>query len=597
MADRPRYDIVRLSRPHLATLWIVVVFAVIANLYLRQVLQLTPEETFYRQIVIIVALVLLVFVALFVHVILFRKTSIWRDAFRQHASSGLRGEFLQEVWVEINNYPVRYCFYAYVVNVYTVALVTALAIMIPFVVHSVSGLTYLMHVVISVSLLVWPLVTVQYYVLEENQRRVAAVFLQDVGGRIRWSDPRIIPVSIRTKLMISFLTAVVFTAMFVGMTLYQVFLRGEPGIFRQTLSGVLVCVVLYGTALAYLTGRSISRSIRGMEDLLGRGTAVDANGRRAVPTAGTTDELGRFTAELAAFQARFGEFTARFHDRLADQFQRLEAMTTVANKQAADSARYAEEAANQAGRMEEWNHSFQQIHLDTEGVYQNVQKGMGRLEEGREKLHRTLVSVEQIRHEAVQNAQRVMDLSLRMMQIEEVVKIITYVTDQTKILAFNASIETASAGEMGERFGVVAKEIRQLAENIAQSTEQIRTIIDEVRKASHVSVLAAEKELKQIDLGLESGREAQDSFYEIVDVVRETADVLAGITQGLTQLKVVHEQMGGTLRALEGGVHEGLGRNRSLQQDAQALVVLSRDLMEAVDRLEGRGTDRTVRPA
>jgi hypothetical protein len=100
-----------------------------------------------------------------------------------------------------------------------------------------------------------------------------------------------------------------------------------------------------------------------------------------------------------------------------------------------------------------------------------------------------------------QTVEHTLDLGKKSQQIGSILQIIDELSEQTNILSINASIEAAGAGEMGHRFGVVAEEIRKLADRVGGSTKEIRALIDDIRAAVNTTVMATESGAKAVDAG------------------------------------------------------------------------------------------------
>ena len=94
-----------------------------------------------------------------------------------------------------------------------------------------------------------------------------------------------------------------------------------------------------------------------------------------------------------------------------------------------------------------------------------------------------------------------LDLGKKSQQIGGILEIINELAEQTNILAINATIESAGAGDAGKRFSVVADEIRKLADRVGGSTKEIRALIEEIRAAVNTTVMATESGTKAVDLG------------------------------------------------------------------------------------------------
>lgn len=573
----PRADsvtVLRLSRPHVVSVLVGILFSAVAVFYIRLAIDLTPEENAYRRIVMVVVSIVIILLGIFIHLYLFRRLTVWLEAYRHHTSSQLKTGFLQDVWVDINNYPVKFCGYTFGYALYGVVLFTGIFIVVPFVIHSISSIEYLIHLIATVSLIAWPMGTLQFFVLERNQRKVAGIFLAENSARIRLNDPRIIRLSVRTKLLTAFFTTTGMASLFVGATLYYS-LNRSPDEFVFNLLVALVITLGYGSTVALLAARSVTDSIHGIEYSVRSPGSKDQTDWVRIPSGFSTDELGFLYSSLSRFFETFRSSVRDIQRDVRSLQDQAQDMVSNAHRRTAVVAKYQDSVKETSEAIQDLTLSLNQVTGEGEQVSSLIGEGLQAMETGKELLAKTVSTVEQARQEASRNSKRVMDLSLKMMRIEEVIKIINYVTDQTKILAFNASIETAGAGETGERFGVVTKEIRQLAQNIASSTEEIKKIIEDVRQATHGSVLAAEKELKQIEAGLEYGGEADRAFTELLETVRKAGTAMAGVTEKLAQHQAAHAHVWNRLKALDQETRDAQEHHRAVTHSSESVAALS----------------------
>ena len=101
-------------------------------------------------------------------------------------------------------------------------------------------------------------------------------------------------------------------------------------------------------------------------------------------------------------------------------------------------------------------------------------------------------SISGIRRQVDQIVSHMLELGRKSQEIGAVLDIVSELAEQTNILAINATIEAAGAGDAGKRFAVVAEEIRKLADRVGGSTKEVRTLIDDVRSAVNTTVMATE---------------------------------------------------------------------------------------------------------
>lgn len=165
--------------------------------------------------------------------------------------------------------------------------------------------------------------------------------------------------------------------------------------------------------------------------------------------------------------------------------------------------------------------------------------------------------------------------------IGEVLNIIDGIAEQTNLLALNAAIEAARAGEQGRGFAVVADEVRTLASRSRQATEDIHGMIDRLQEQSRDAVSAM--------------KHGQTSAQASVDQIRETGEALESITQAVIDIAEMNSDISRTANAYSSSAEEVVVQMRSLQamvsetqHDADAAEQASRSLYEAVAGLQER---------
>ena len=147
--------------------------------------------------------------------------------------------------------------------------------------------------------------------------------------------------------------------------------------------------------------------------------------------------------------------------------------------------------------------------------------------------------------------------------------IINNVADQTKIIAFNAELEASSSGEAGKNFHIVATEIRRLSDNIIDSIKEIKSVIDEIQKASDTLILDSERGTRQIDAGCESARSLEGGFRSIMDSSRATADSSREIQGFVNQLTSSSEQIFITLKQIAQGIEKFSENTASISMSSE----------------------------
>jgi methyl-accepting chemotaxis protein len=175
-----------------------------------------------------------------------------------------------------------------------------------------------------------------------------------------------------------------------------------------------------------------------------------------------------------------------------------------------------------------------------------------------------------------------LDLGKKSQQIGGILEIINELAEQTNILAINATIEAAGAGENGKRFAVVADEIRKLADRVGGSTKEIRGLIDDIRAAVNTTVMTTEGGTKAVEAGALQFSEVAVAFRQIVSLVSTTTEATREIELSTKQQSTAVSQVNIAVSNVAQAARETEVSSSKTLQTATELTNLSRDLLRLV---------------
>ncbi len=254
--------------------------------------------------------------------------------------------------------------------------------------------------------------------------------------------------------------------------------------------------------------------------------------------------------------------TAQAQSREAVGVTRAMEDMTVSVRQVADSANQSAKAAHQ--------------------VLQAASKG-------EQAVRNSLAGMQQIRGEVQTISKKIKALGDRSLEISEIVDTIQDMAAQTHLLALNASIEAAGAGDAGLRFSVVADEVRKLAERATQATRDIAALIKNVQMDTQEAVVAMEEGTKEVESGYQVSLKAEEALQEIAQISQASAELAADISQASQKQVRGAEMTAGavhTIAVAAAQTEEGVlqsGRN------VEELARLAEDLTAKLSRFKLAG--------
>lgn len=187
-----------------------------------------------------------------------------------------------------------------------------------------------------------------------------------------------------------------------------------------------------------------------------------------------------------------------------------------------------------------------------------------------------------IKKQVDQIVNHMLDLGRKSQQASGILDIINELAEQTNILAINATIEAAGAGESGRRFAIVADEIRKLADRVGGSSKEIRDVIEEIRSAVNTTVMATESGSKATERGTVQFSEVSQSFRKIAEMVETTTEAAREIELSTKQQSSAVGQVDAAVRDVSQASKETETSTRQTQQTASELAKLSHDLAALV---------------
>ncbi len=270
-------------------------------------------------------------------------------------------------------------------------------------------------------------------------------------------------------------------------------------------------------------------------------------------------------------------------------------LQTAANQQAVGAKQQSTAMSEITTTISELLATSRQISESAQRVSQIAEQTANAARSGDGTVEKGLDAVAAIRRQVDVIVGHMLELGKKSQQIGSVLDIVVELAEQTNILAINATIEAAGAGDAGKRFAIVADEIRKLADRVGGSSKEIRGLIEDMRSAVNTTIMTTETGSKAVDAGTRQFADVASSFKQISGSVSITTEAAREITLSTKQQATAVEQINVAVTNVAQGSRETEASTGQTLQTALQLTKLSRELLQLVQprRVVYSARDRT----
>ena len=342
---------------------------------------------------------------------------------------------------------------------------------------------------------------------------------------------------------------------------------------------VLVLATAILTGIGFAIRRSLLNQLGSEPDNLVEVTRRIAQGDLSSPIRaefGGADSVMASTREMQEqLRNMFGEISKGARQLAAG----AQDMRALADESAHRATAQNDAAATIAAAVEELTVSVSHINDNTHQAQKQAVDARKMAEDGNAIIRQSLDEVGRIEASVTETSNVIANLEQESANISAIVKVIREIADQTNLLALNAAIEAARAGEQGRGFAVVADEVRKLAERTGHSTQEISQLIDRIQQGTHRAAESMAGGMKRVQSGVDLSSRAGGAIAGISSSVAKASDQVSDISSALSEQTAASTDIARNIEVIAGmsqenSVSAGKVTDASVQMSALAEVLL-----------------------
>lgn len=338
--------------------------------------------------------------------------------------------------------------------------------------------------------------------------------------------------------------------------------------------GIVLLLIIYLYASFYL-------SLRTSIDRLLDATSKMSEGDMTVQmTVATKDELGHLTEQFNLTAKRMRELIKEVHSTSDSVYQQSQEVSQITGVTSNAINQQMEETEQAASAMTEMSSNFSEVSEFSAQAENAAQEASSEANRGRDQVHKTLLNINNLAGE-IQSSSTVIDqLAKDSANISQVLVQIKGIAEQTNLLALNAAIEAARAGEHGRGFAVVADEVRSLSGRTHESTVEIEEMVDKIQQGVGNAVSAMSNSHQMAEGTVIESKEVEEALEAIHDKVSSIAEMNTHIAEAVKQQAATAEDIDRNIVGISRVAEDNVGNAAETTRASEEMASKANQLRE-----------------
>lgn len=371
----------------------------------------------------------------------------------------------------------------------------------------------------------------------------------------------------------------------VGSGIYLTNLENEFAHLRNVIAVFCLVSIVLVVVLVYVIGGSIVKPVQEVSERMKDISQGEGDLTRSLPETGQ-DEVTRLARYFNEYTEKMRHSLLGIRENINSLTQQAELVETSSKNSNAQAQTQNENMLQVAAAMEEMTTQINEVSNNADSAEKSTSSARGNVQNGASVVDSTVNDIRSLTSDIESVSSAVTELAAQTESIGAVLDVIRGIAEQTNLLALNAAIEAARAGEQGRGFAVVADEVRTLASRTGQSTDEIQAMIEKLQSNAKSAVDAVKVSQSASTKTVDNAIQANQNLQEADRLMTEIADMSSEIARATEQQAEAATEANMRINALSGAADSSLRTADELAAASQALRASCIAIMDIANRFK-----------
>ncbi|WP_236744306.1 methyl-accepting chemotaxis protein [Marinobacter similis] len=303
-------------------------------------------------------------------------------------------------------------------------------------------------------------------------------------------------------------------------------------------------------------------------------------------TSGRPDEVGDFINAVNSFLETLEGTISKIVTSSRQLTSESESLSNITERTTANSEQQRDQITQVSAAMQEMVSTSEEIASNTNDTDESARKAASLAETGQETVTTAINAVSNLASQVEEASKRIQKLENESGEIGSVLEVIQNIAEQTNLLALNAAIEAARAGEAGRGFAVVADEVRGLAKRVQDSTVDIERIVSNIQQGAAGAVVDMSRAKQMAGDASEEAGQSGKALSDILSAVHRIVEMTTQIASATEQQRATAAEMTQNVEVSSGAIDKLADDIAQVNQSSTSLADMAEDLTELVRRFK-----------